>query len=245
MNTKTTLSALCLCLMAGSADAAIINYISSVDIRAYAGSTSLVHYDAAGNPYPYFDQHQIVSTYTTSHSDTDTVSAVFDDWAIIGDTTYYASADAWSSSTTTADLAGGLFSMTGAYDSFSTGWLRGISSNYVEMMAWVTTPYLYTLDIVASAGTYGSIQALGVYLQDLSNGVSLHTSGMLNPGVGFNMYAATSGCSDGTCYGVPSGNYQITLTLTPTAVPVPAAAWLFGSGLLGLMGMARRNAATT
>ncbi len=29
----------------------------------------------------------------------------------------------------------------------------------------------------------------------------------------------------------------------PPAVPIPAAAWLFGSGLLGLIGIARRRAA--
>ena len=28
---------------------------------------------------------------------------------------------------------------------------------------------------------------------------------------------------------------------TPNAVPVPAAVWLFGSGLLGLVGIARRG----
>lgn len=33
------------------------------------------------------------------------------------------------------------------------------------------------------------------------------------------------------------------LRLELTAVPVPAAAWLFGSGLLGLVGMARRKSA--
>lgn len=32
-------------------------------------------------------------------------------------------------------------------------------------------------------------------------------------------------------------------TFTPSAVPVPAAAWLFGSGLLGLAGTARRRRA--
>ena len=32
------------------------------------------------------------------------------------------------------------------------------------------------------------------------------------------------------------------LILTPTTVPVPAAVWLFGSGVLGLIGVARRKA---
>lgn len=36
----------------------------------------------------------------------------------------------------------------------------------------------------------------------------------------------------------------LTLGLTPTAIPIPAAAWLFGSGLLGLVGIARRKKAT-
>ena len=31
--------------------------------------------------------------------------------------------------------------------------------------------------------------------------------------------------------------------ITPSAVPIPAAVWLFGSGLLGLVGMARRKKA--
>lgn len=39
------------------------------------------------------------------------------------------------------------------------------------------------------------------------------------------------------------GSAGFTLTLTPTTVPVPAAAWLFGSGLLGLVGIGRRKAA--
>ena len=35
------------------------------------------------------------------------------------------------------------------------------------------------------------------------------------------------------------GEWQTTVTLTP--VPVPAAVWLFGSGLIGLIGIARRR----
>ncbi len=45
----------------------------------------------------------------------------------------------------------------------------------------------------------------------------------------------------------PSPYFEISATAaTPTninAVPLPAAAWLFGSGLLGLIGMAKRKAA--
>ena len=47
---------------------------------------------------------------------------------------------------------------------------------------------------------------------------------------------------------VPSGGfagvaYQLHLSGTVGAVPVPAAVWLFGSGLLGLVGVARRRKA--
>lgn len=55
-------------------------------------------------------------------------------------------------------------------------------------------------------------------------------------------------------YGGPAPALQQTLdyeifatvpyvSFTPTAVPVPAAVWLFGSGLIGLVGMARRKKA--
>lgn len=37
--------------------------------------------------------------------------------------------------------------------------------------------------------------------------------------------------------------FTLTATSVPAAVPVPAAAWLFGSGLLGLAGTARRRRA--
>jgi hypothetical protein len=40
-----------------------------------------------------------------------------------------------------------------------------------------------------------------------------------------------------------SGNPILTADFGFQAVPVPAAAWLFGSGLLGLLGMARRKRA--
>lgn len=41
-------------------------------------------------------------------------------------------------------------------------------------------------------------------------------------------------------YGVISGTW-VDFSMTPVVVPVPAAVWLFGTGLLGLVGIARRK----
>ncbi len=59
-----------------------------------------------------------------------------------------------------------------------------------------------------------------------------------------------SACGSNTCYttaavpGMENGpfpGYNAQFNLTAAPVPVPAAAWLFGSGLLGLVGVARRK----
>lgn len=42
-----------------------------------------------------------------------------------------------------------------------------------------------------------------------------------------------------------SGSYQMTVNSSVQAVPVPAAVWLFGSALLGLVGVTRRNSKST
>ena len=38
--------------------------------------------------------------------------------------------------------------------------------------------------------------------------------------------------------------WELSGTATPSAVPIPAAVWLFGSGLVGLLGVARRKRTT-
>jgi hypothetical protein len=43
--------------------------------------------------------------------------------------------------------------------------------------------------------------------------------------------------------GTKGGAYQMSIYAEPTAVPVPAAAWLLGSGLIGLVAVARRKEA--
>ena len=66
------------------------------------------------------------------------------------------------------------------------------------------------------------------------------------------MITCSADCSDGDTYILeyfasvpttgPSVPYKLHLSGTISAVPVPAAVWLFGSGLLGLIGLARRKA---
>ena len=51
----------------------------------------------------------------------------------------------------------------------------------------------------------------------------------------------TNALLNGTGRFVTAPYTSYTLLLTPTTVPVPAAVWLFGSGLLGLIGVARRK----
>ena len=50
-------------------------------------------------------------------------------------------------------------------------------------------------------------------------------------------YAVVSGIASGT----EGGKYSVSLSTEPQPVPVPAAVWLLGSGLIGLVGVARRK----
>jgi hypothetical protein len=48
--------------------------------------------------------------------------------------------------------------------------------------------------------------------------------------------------SPGTVY--PHQDWKLTITTSGAVVPLPAAVWLFGSGILGLVGVARRRNVT-
>ena len=54
---------------------------------------------------------------------------------------------------------------------------------------------------------------------------------------GLNLIQANETC-DGTCQAVAAGSWTRT-----SVIPVPAAIWLFGSGFIGLIGVARRKKA--
>jgi hypothetical protein len=64
-----------------------------------------------------------------------------------------------------------------------------------------------------------------------------HIAGFCQPGTGGSGEQPACSDEDPTSFWVGGGNGE----LPPNVIPVPAAVWLFGSGLLGLVGVARRR----
>ncbi len=85
--------------------------------------------------------------------------------------------------------------------------------------------------IVIDVGDGSGFDTFVPYFEDFSlrgidqNGWTINSAGA------YHLFYNTRGICDGC---------EMTIHLYGSAVPVPAAIWLFGSGLLGLMGIARR-----
>jgi hypothetical protein len=68
--------------------------------------------------------------------------------------------------------------------------------------------------------------------------VSTCTTGMTDDGIGGDPMTSTAISGYNQIYDITSIHFE---SFVQTPVPVPAAVWLFGSGLLGLIGLARRK----
>ena len=140
-----------------------------------------------------------------------------------GTVTYYYIA---AESAFTNSFNSGSSSMTEANDSFNwNGWdsfTVAVSSGDVLDFSFTSTSG-NALTPVDNAG--------GINLAGLGIMTSTMTSDLV---LAYNDNIFGAGDSD-------FDDMMVRAEFTGTAVPVPAAAWLFGSGLLGLIGMARRH----
>lgn len=99
--------------------------------------------------------------------------------------------------------------------------------NNIGNISWATN--LTFTDHLANAGGPNGTDS-GTGLTSVSN------SWVLTPG----LYSLVYGGNPSFALG-QTGSHAFTATLTTSPVPVPAALWLFGSGLVGLAGLARRR----
>lgn len=112
------------------------------------------------------------------------------------------------------------------------------------------TPHAFSYTATTDGGSDTYLQFYSQGFGDISYLIgrdSVGVTGVLQPGDYFIAGLAQANAVIQLMHGYTDGSagqsayFDYYLTLTPTAVPVPAAAWLFGSGLLGLVGVARRK----
>ncbi len=118
--------------------------------------------------------------------------------------------------------------------------------------AYLGNPNVKVLDMTGWTITWNGITSIPMGGDSVNFGTS-GVPGEINSGLGV-LTCSTATCSDSSTFtldymaAVPKSNptdggviYSLRLEGQVSAVPVPTAAWLFGSGLLGLVGVARRK----
>ena len=135
-------------------------------------------------------------------------------------------------------IANGITETTTFPDLFTNdpGFVSSYATSAFDLIFSLDSTYNYSL----IGETFGLAQVtLPNGLQVVGVGGAISASGVLTPGeYTLSGYATADGAM--LLGGVnPYSGYSIEFTLAP--VPVPAAVWLFGSGLLGLISVARRK----
>jgi len=160
---------------------------------------------------------------------------------------------------TTSISASGITSASAEVTSYDPMFYTNASGNASTNLSVdfeVTTAQLFDLSGVVSSSysigyPYGNAD-VSLRSQDGSFNISFSTpyydghttpfdlSGTLFPNF-YTLSANANTYADAYGVGAASGTADFTVDFRVSTVPIPAAAWLFGSGLLGLVGIARRK----
>lgn len=231
---KSTLSALCLCLMAGSVNA---------EILAYSGHATQIA-EVYG---PTVVDTQIGSlTFGANYSNA--LQAYATELVVVDGVTYDSSASASTSLAMNMDLVGGVFHGWGNYQTFYSGPMIGGTGIVGGGFYFQTTSaYAFTLDFYASQGSHAGLSFhAGVTNPTFSisseEALDIHESGILLANQEFNFNVGITGASYGFPEGQPTGSFGYTLTLTPVPEPETYAMLLAGLGLVGAAARRRRPA---
>lgn len=113
-----------------------------------------------------------------------------------------------------------------------------------------TNPALYTVDtstgtatLVGSTGFTGNVTAQGLAYDEDNKILYWLADANLSSAGGTNLYSLNTQTGLASLVGDTGLSFGAGLAWMPTPVPLPGAVWLFGSGLLCLVGMARRKKA--
>ena len=124
-----------------------------------------------------------------------------------------------------------------------------INSNSGKLSIWDTNNKLFSADLafttISTLGRTGGLDAglLGLNLTNLSyNGTNTDLLALFQAGRATQSMTFQFGTAKNLEYLTKDGRVTTTsYSGTISAVPVPAAAWLFGSALVGVAGIGRRN----
>ena len=124
----------------------------------------------------------------------------------------------------------------------STNFYVGTGGDTVSL-SFDAVPYLETR--VSGAGSAAANLALSVSLTELGGTTPIYSWAPLSVGIGSNDLYDPGGVSFMDSVTLRAGNYSLNIAMTQqvnvSAVPLPGALWLFGAGLAGLVGVARRR----
>jgi hypothetical protein len=166
------------------------------------------------------------------------VGGVGDNWHISGNFINNSLQDGlWNT-----DQASLLFEGVGSQDLFLAGSdIGGINTGYIDNFSWgeFHVNSGVSLNIFDGNSTAGA--ALYVGLIDLADSVDLNTLYIDYILSDYNIYYDPTLAGNSYLQGLTFSLNGVGSLIATSAVPIPPAAWLFGSGLFGLIGIARRK----